>query len=262
MFKLRPPNFWLWQNIFIGMNNQPTSHNFDEKGLLPGLAIDAVIFGFHQNQLKILLLEYKNTGLFALPGGFIGEEENLNDAARRILFERTGLKDIYLDQFYTFGDRNRQNKDTLRVIMVGNGMEPTDDHFLLRRFVSVGYYALIDFTRAVPIPDALSDSCDWHDLHTLPLLILDHQYIVQKALETLRANLDHKLIGFNLLPETFTMGELQSLYETILGQQLHRTNFQRKMLGLGILERLDKKWTGGAHKAPYLYRFNSDMQIR
>lgn len=241
------------------MSGQQTSEDItpDGSGLLPGLAIDTVIFGFHQNQLKILLLEYKNTGLFALPGGFIREEEDLNDAASRTLVERTGLKDIYLDQFYVFGDRDRQNAETLRAIMVGKGMPIIEDHWLLRRFVSVGYYALIDFTRAVPIPDSLSDSCDWYDLDSLPSLILDHSLIVEKALETLRVNLDHKLIGFNLLPETFTMGDLQSLYETILGQKLHRTNFQRKMLNLGILERLDKKWTGGAHKAPYLYRFAS-----
>jgi hypothetical protein len=85
--------------------------------------------------------------------------------------------------------------------------------------------------------------------------MLDHAAMVSKALDTLRADLDRRLIGFNLLPGTFTMGDLQSLYETILGERLNRTSFQRKMLSLGILERLDKKWTGGAHKAPYLYRF-------
>ena len=89
-------------------------------------------------------------------------------------------------------------------------------------------------------------------------LMQDHAAIIAKALETLRLNLDHKLIVFNLLPEHFTMGELQSLYETILNKKLIRAAFQRKMLGLGVLERLAKKWTGGAHKAPYLYRFVSD----
>lgn len=243
------------------MNNQQTSEDVgpDGKGLLPGLAIDSVIFGFHQNHLKILLLEYENTGLFALPGGFIREKENLNDAARRSLSERTGLNNIYLDQFYVFGDRSRHDKDTLRAIMRGKGMNFDDDHWLLRRFVSVGYYALIDFTKAVPIPDSLSDRCAWYDMTALPPLILDHSLIVQKALETLRANLDRKLIGFNLLSETFTMGDLQSLYETILGQKLRRSSFQRKMLSLGILERIDKKWTGGAHKAPYLYKFKNNI---
>jgi ADP-ribose pyrophosphatase YjhB (NUDIX family) len=227
------------------------------RGFLPGLAMDFVIFGFHQSQLKILLLEYRNTGLFALPGGFVKIDEDLNDAARRTLAERTGLHDIYLEQFYTFGDQARYDPEPMRAIMQGKGLTPTDDHWLLRRFVTVGYYALIDFTRASPIPDALADRCDWWDLSCLPLLMQDHQQIVQKALETLRANLDRMRWLASLLPETFTMGELQSLYETILGQKLHRSGFQRKMLSLDLLERIEKKYSGGAHKAPYLYRFRT-----
>ena len=229
-------------------------------GFLPGLAIDSVIFGFHQNQLKILLLEYRNTGLMALPGGFIQEGENLNDAARRVLAERTGLHDIYLEQFYVFGDLNRHDPTPMRAIMMAKNLAPADDHWLLGRFISVGYYALVDFTKAVPIPDSLSDSCAWYDLANLPALIQDHQTIVQKALDTLRTDLDRKLIGFNLLSETFTMADLQNLYETILDQKLHRSGFQRKMLSLDILERLEKQYSGGAHKAPYLYRFVSNKR--
>lgn len=230
-------------------------------GFLPGLAVDLVIFGFHQHQLKILLLEYRNTGLVALPGGFIQEAEDLNDAARRVLAERTGLTDIYLEQFYVFGNRDRHDPAPMRAIMEAKGMTVTENHWLLGRFVSVGYYALIDFTKAVPIPDSLSDTCNWYDLPNLPSLMLDHQQIVQKALETLRADLDRKLIGFSLLAHTFTMAELQRLYETILGQELHRSSFQRKMLGLGILERLEKQYSGGAHKAPYLYRFSCEKEF-
>lgn len=229
-------------------------------GYLPGLAMDFVIFGFDQYQLKIMLLEYRNTNLFALPGGFIKENENMNDAARRVLRERTGLSDIYLDQFYTFGDLARYDQAPLRTIMQAKGMDPADDHWLLRRFVSVGYYALIDFSKAAPTPDPLSDTCVWYTLENLPELMLDHKTIVQKALETLRADLDRKLGGCNswaapLLAKAFTMGELQKLYETILGQQLRRSGFQRKMLSLTILERLEKQYSGGAHKAPYLYQF-------
>ncbi|QKZ11366.1 NUDIX hydrolase [Spirosoma sp. KUDC1026] len=227
------------------------------EGFLPGLAMDFVIFGFHQNQLKILLLEYKNTSLFALPGGFVRINEDLNEAARRTLAERTGLHDIYLEQFYTFGDLGRYDPEPMRAIMQGKGLTPTDDHWLLRRFVTVGYYALLDFTKASPIPDALADHCEWWELSSLPTLMQDHRYIVEKALDTLRANLDRMLGLASLLPETFTMGELQSLYETILGQKLHRSGFQRKMLSLDVLERIEKKYSGGAHKAPYLYRFQT-----
>jgi 8-oxo-dGTP diphosphatase len=229
-------------------------------GYLPGLAMDFVIFGFDQYQLKILVLEYRNTSLFALPGGFVRDTENLNDAARRVLSERTGLSQIYLDQFYTFGDFTRYDQAPLRTIMQANGMSPTDDHWLLRRFISVGYYALIDFNKAAPTPDTLSDTCVWYTLENLPELMLDHKTIVQKALQTLRADLDRKLGGNDswaapLLAKAFTMAELQKLYETILGQQLRRSSFQRKMLSLDILERLEKQYSGGAHKAPYLYQF-------
>ena len=242
------------------MSKPPKPEEAEPSGtdFLPSLAVDTVIFGFHDNQLKILLLEYRNTGLLALPGGFIKNTENLNDAARRILAERTGLQDIYLEQFYVFGDLTRHDPAPMRAIMQAKGLQPSDDHWLLGRFVSIGYYALVDFTKAIPIPDDLSDSCGWYDLATLPPLMQDHSGIVQKALTALQADLDRKLIGFNLLSETFTMADLQSLYETILGQKLHRSGFQRKILGLGIVERLEKQYNGGAHKAPYLYRFISD----
>ena len=232
-----------------------------EKMFMPGIAIDTVIFGFHENRLKILLLEYENTDLFALPGGFIKKDENLNHAARRTLLDRTSLENIYLEQFYVFGDIDRHDPKPLQTIMVGKGLKYTKDHFLLKRFLTVGYYALIDYTKAIPIPDILSDKCDWHDLDHLPSLMLDHKQIIAKALETLRVNLDQKLIGFNLMPENFTMADLQSLYETVLGEKLLRTSFQRKMLNLEILQRVDKKYTGGAHKAPYLYKFIKSKKL-
>lgn len=242
------------------MSKKSIESQLDGTNYLPGLAIDLVVFGFHHNQLKILLLEYENTGLFALPAGFIKKEEDVNSAARRSLEQRTGLKNIYLEQFYVFGDQKRHNPTPLKAILKGRGLKPKKDHWLLGRFVSIGYYALVDFTQAVPKPDPLSDRCAWYDLANLPPLMLDHQEMVQKALETLQANLDRKLIGFNLLPDTFTIGDLQMLYETILSEKLNRSSFQRKILSLQILERVDKKFTGGAHKAPYLYRFKHGQQ--
>jgi ADP-ribose pyrophosphatase YjhB (NUDIX family) len=229
--------------------------NISGEGFLPGLAIDTVIFGFHDNQLKVLLLAYKNSSLYALPGGFIHDNEDVNQAARRVLESRTALTDIYLEQFYVFGDYSRYDPTPLKTIMLARGYTPPHNHWLLKRFVSIGYYALVDFTKAVPAPDEISDSCDWYSLDELPVLMQDHQQIIDKALQTLQNNLDQKLIGFNLLTDEFTMGDLQSLYETILNKKLLRAAFQRKMLGLGILERIAKKWTGGAHKAPYLYKF-------
>jgi hypothetical protein len=112
--------------------------------------------------------------------------------------------------------------------MNSSGINLKPDHFLLNRFISIGYYALIDFSKATPMPDAFSDSCEWYDLATIPPLIFDHAAILHKALHTLRTSLDEKLIGLNLLPETFTMNEFQNLYETILGEKLPALTFRER----------------------------------
>ncbi|RYY36895.1 MAG: NUDIX hydrolase [Sphingobacteriaceae bacterium] len=229
------------------------------EGFVKGLAIDAVIFGFHDNQLKILIIEHGDTNLFALPGGYIFEKEDLNDAAKRILASKTGLQDIYLKQFHTFGDYSRNNQETIKTIMKGQGIAPDPRHWILGRFFSVGYYALVDFTKAIPTADALSDSCTWYDIHNLPPLILDHQKIAETALATLRKNLD-EMIGINLLPENFTMADIKTLYETILGSELSRSNFQRKILSLDILERVENISAKYSHKAPFSYRFKRNAQ--
>lgn len=241
-------------NKSVGNETGTTGADF-----MHGLAIDAVIFGFHDQQLKVLLMRYNKTGVVALPGGFIHKTENLNDAATRIVSERTGLKDIYLEQFYVFGDYGRSDPQPMKDILIANNIKHDDQHWLLQRFISIGYYALVDFTKVVPKPDTIFDSCDWYDLAAIPQLMQDHNAIIQKALESLRADLDNKLIAFNLVQEEFTFGDLQALYETILGKKLLRPAFQRKLLGMGILERVAKKWTGAAHKAPYLYRFSKNI---
>ena len=220
---------------------------------LPHIAYDSVVFGFSGDELKILIMEYHNTGLFALPGGFVGVHEDLNSAVRRGLKERTGLDQIYLEQFYTFGNVNRHNPEVMRTILKANGLEPSASQWLLDRFISVAYYALINYKDVVPQPDALSDSCEWYAIDKLPKLMLDHKDIVAKAVDTLRDNLDRKLM--NLLPERFTMKELQQAHEAILGQKLRRTTFQRKMLGTELLIRHKKRFSGKAHKAPYEYSF-------
>lgn len=223
---------------------------------LPHIAYDSVIFGFSGERLKILLLEYHNTGWLALPGGFVKQDENLDDAVHRGLQERTGLDKIYLEQFHTFGSVNRHQPEVMKTILEASAFSLTEYALLLDRFISVGYYALIDYEKVKPQPDALSDSIDWYFVDELPPLIFQHEEIVQKALESLRFNLDRKLVGMNLLPPKFTMKELQKVYEAILGEKLRRTTFQRKMLSLDILERHEKRFNGKAHKAPYLYSFS------
>lgn len=226
-----------------------------KENYLSNIAYDSVIFGFSGDTLKILVLEYHDTGFFALPGGFVQKDEDLNDAVKRCVKKRTGLDKLFLEQFYTFGNTTRKDSDSMKTILEANYKDFKEDNWLLDRFISVGYYALINYTDVSPQPDDLSDSINWYTIDKLPPLLFEHEKIVEKALETLKNNIDKKLVGTNLLPDKFTMKELQQVHEAILGEKLRRTTFQRKMLGLNLLERHEKQFTGKAHKAPYLYSF-------
>lgn len=223
---------------------------------LPHISIDCVIFGFHDNQLKVLLLKWKEGGGWCVPGGFVKRDESLDDSAKRTLEERTGLQDIFLRQFQVFGDPHRdRGKKPIKII-------GSSKSWIMERFITVGYWALVEFSKVTPRPDWLSEDCRWWDIHHIPKLIYDHNTIVNKALETLRLSLNDHPVGYNLLPEKFTMPELQRLYETILDASLDRRNFQKKMLTLDILERLPERKTGGAHKAPFLYKFDKKKYER
>lgn len=235
--------------------NGSTNTSTDWNRFLPGISIDCVIFGYHNKELKILILEYKNSQIFALPGGFLQKNEDLDDAAKRVLNERTGLNNIYLNQFHTFGSLQRNSPSPMKKMLEKNHQDFDENHFLLQRFISISYYALVDFMKVEPEADFLSDSCKWYDTTDLPDLMLDHQTIFTKALEHLRNNIDRKIVGLSLLNKTFTMRELQNLYETVLGKKQNRTSFHRKMMLSGKLKRLGKKKTGSAHRAPFLYRF-------
>ncbi|MDF1575559.1 MAG: NUDIX domain-containing protein [Bacteroidales bacterium] len=226
-----------------------------EKEYLSHIAYDSVIFGFSGKELKILVMKYHHTGHYALPGGFVRRDEDLSAAVERGVGERTGLSNIYLEQFHTFGSLRRHDPGTMRDILEARGLHPGPTHWMLDRYFSIAYYALINYKNVDPKPDSLSDSIDWYHIHRLPPLMLDHNEIVSMALQTLRNNLDRKLIGVNLLPEKFTMKELQEVHEAILEKKLRRTSFQRKMLSLEILDRHEKRYSGEAHKAPYLYSF-------
>lgn len=223
---------------------------------LDHISLDCVIFGFHTNQLKVLVLRLKNTGEWALPGGFVCEDESMEVAAKRVLKVRTGLDDIFLRQFHVFSDPNRSNRNPAVTdhVMAGNLYPPVD--WFNQRFISVGFYALVEFSQVIPQPDSLSDVCEWRNLDDIGNLMIDHNVILEKALETLRLQLSFQPIGYNLLPEKFTMSELRTLYETILGKELDRRNFQRKILTYDILIQLDEVRQGVAHKAPVLYKFN------
>ncbi len=229
----------------------------NDKELLPSISVDCVIFGFHENQLKVLLLLMKNLKQWALPGGFVKTSEDIDVSAARVLKERTGLDDIFLRQVHLFGDA-RRNEGFARQLVDHGVIDQANQPFFEKRFVTLAYYALVEYSRVNPLPDAISEACEWFSLDEIPTMILDHERLISRSLENLRRDLSYLPIGKNLLPEKFSMPELQALYETLLNQKLDRRNFQRKMLGYDILIRLDERRKGGAHKSPYLYRFDEE----
>ena len=222
---------------------------------VPHISVDTVIFGFNGDQLKVLLLKMKFNHQYFLPGGYMKKEENLESAAIRILRERTQLDKIFLQEFAVFSELNR-SEETFK--------DFPDDLWHKKRFISVGYYALVNHKDVSPIGDELSESCDWIILDELESqnITMDHKQIIEKALNTLREQISYKPIGLNLLPEKFTLSELQKLYEAILGRTLNRGNFYRKIKNIGILKKLDEKRKGGAHKAPDLYIFDQENYFK
>lgn len=216
---------------------------------LPHISIDSVVFGFHEGEIKVLLLKMKGVDKWLLPGGYLLKEEGLDDAAYRILKERSGAEKIFLHQFGVMGAPQRSQEFF---------KDMDDDLWHKQRFITIGYYALVDNTEINVIVDELSDQCEWKALKALPELAMDHYDIIQRAMEALRLDLNHKPIGYNLLPPEFTMPELQRLYETILNKTLNRGNFYRKMMSFDILEKLDETRKGAANKSPNLYRFNME----
>ncbi|MDY0931326.1 NUDIX hydrolase [Chryseobacterium sp. CFBP8996] len=218
---------------------------------LPHLSADPVVFGFDQSELKVLLLQMTYRKQWLLPGGYVKKEEDIDDAAKRVLKERAGISDVYLEEFAVFGKNKRSEFY----------FEDFDDSLWQKqRFVSIGYYALYNPDNANLVVDELSEKCEWISLSQLNEieLAMDHREIIEKALLTLRERITYKPIGYNLLPEKFTLSELQKLYETILGKELNRGNFYRKIKNLEILTKLNEQRRGGAHKSPDLYSFDEE----
>ncbi|HAK76422.1 MAG TPA: NUDIX hydrolase [Runella sp.] len=223
------------------------------------LSIDCVIFGYEEKELKVLISKFRfGRGAWALPGGYVLKTEGIDKAASRILKERTGLENIFLEQFRVFGHEDRIVQSDYRKVMqseLGQRFDAEDTDWLTSRFVCIGYYALVDITKVNPQNGEFDEYLEWRNVKDVPEMTYDHTEILLCALEALRQNLDQKLIGFNLLPETFTMKEVQELYEAVYDKPFAINNFQKKILDLNVLERLEKKYTGAANKAPYLYRF-------
>jgi ADP-ribose pyrophosphatase YjhB (NUDIX family) len=227
-----------------------------DPALLPHLSVDCAVFGFHAGELKLLLVEWRHLGRWSLPGGHVRRDEAVDAAAARVLAERTGLERIYLRQFHTFGATDR-GEGVLASLAAALGTPLPAGHWMAERVVSVAYLALVSFAEVTPTPDAFSAACGWWDVRERPPLVMDHDAIVAGALAALRADADSRPLGLDLLPEKFTMPELQRLHEAVLGRPLDRRNFQKRTLELGFVERLPERKTGGAHRAPFLYRFGA-----
>ncbi|MRX48186.1 NUDIX hydrolase [Pedobacter puniceum] len=201
---------------------------------------DCIIFGFDEGELKILLIERNEEPFkewFALPGNVVYQSESIDEAAERILYELTGLKGIYMEQFYTFGEVNRHPKG---------------------RVITVAYFAMIRLNgqkELKPITNYAKKAV-WVSVKDLPKLAFDHSEIFKKGFEKIKNKISYQPIAFELLPEKFTLTQLQNLYEVILNKKLDKRNFRKKMLAYDILKELDEKQKGVSYRAAKLYKFD------
>ncbi|MEE1945048.1 NUDIX domain-containing protein [Pedobacter sp. KR3-3] len=204
------------------------------------VSIDCVLFGFDGGELKILLIERNEEPFkdwWALPGNLVGVNESLDQSALRILHELTGLSDIYMEQYYTFGEVNRHPQG---------------------RVITVAYYAMLRLggDKALKPLTSYAKRAQWINVKDLPKLGFDHQHIFDKGLEKIKRRIKHLPIAFELLPEKFTLTQVQHVYELILGKKLDKRNFRKKILSFGVLKELDEKQKGVSFRAATLYKFD------
>lgn len=204
----------------------------------PALTVDIVIFGLDEDDMQVMLIQRDlppYAGQWALPGGFVRIEETLDEAARRELEEETGLKEIFLEQLYTFGDVRRDPRE---------------------RVVTVAYYALVNLTGHDVHASTDARNAAWFPVSDLPHLAFDHDQILGAAHERLRGKVRYQPLGFELLPEQFTLSQLQRLYEVILDRQLDKRNFRKKVLAMEIVKETGRIEKDVAHRAARLFHFD------
>lgn len=204
----------------------------------PSLAVDCVVFGVDMSDLKVMLIERgvpPFQGHWALPGGFVKPGEPLDMAAMRELQEETGIEQAFLEQLYTFGDKDRDPRGWT---------------------VTVAYYALVNLSDHTIQATTDAHDAQWFPVDDMPPLAFDHGKIFNVALERLRGKLRYQPIGFELLPKKFTLSQLQKLYEIVLKQELDKRNFRKKILSMGLLIDLNETQKDVAHRAARLYSFD------
>jgi ADP-ribose pyrophosphatase YjhB (NUDIX family) len=202
--------------------------------------IDCIIFGFHKGKLNLLLLKRNfepSKGQWSLMGGFVQKDESTDDAAKRVLRELTGLEDVFMEQVGAFGEVGR---------------DPGE------RVISIAYYALInidDYDKE----SVRSHNAHWTDINRLPELIFDHREMVAKAREMMKQKAGIQPIGFSLLPERFTLTQLQTLYEVIFGETMDKRNFRKRVAGMEFVEKTGEIDKTGSRRGAFLYRMNRDI---
>lgn len=202
---------------------------------------DCVIFGFQEGELKVLLIErndYPFKDWWALPGFFVENNETIDEAVQRILYEFTGLNGIYMEQLYTFGDLKRHPQG---------------------RIITVAYYALLRLDDIKLDPSPQTDyvkQAVWYSFNDLPDLAFDHKNIIDKSIAKIQRKISYSPIAFELLPEKFTLTQLQQLYEAVWGRKLDKRNFRKKMLNYNILKELGEFQRGVSYRAARLYRLD------
>lgn len=204
----------------------------------PAVTTDCVIFGFDEGELKVLLIERgiePYLGKWALPGGFIDMDEDAESCARRKLVQETGLENIYMEQLYTFSDVDRDPR---------------------YRVISIAYYALVKLSDYHAQAGTDTTNIQWFSISDVPELAFDHARILELAKDRLKGKIKYQPIGFELLPEKFTMPDLHDLYETVLQTELDDRNFRKKILGYNLLIDLKELQRGARNRAPKLYSFD------
>ncbi len=205
----------------------------------PGVTVDLVLFTVNENRLKVMLVKraeepFRND--WSLPGGFIKVGESLDAAAQRVLVEKTGVSDVYMEQLYTFGEPKRDPRS---------------------RVITVAYIALIPW-QSLPQPESNKvTDLTWAPVDHLPKLAFDHKAIVNYAVTRLRAKVSYSNIVYGLMPKQFRLSELQSMYECIINDKLDKRNFRKRMLATGLLKETGKKDIAGAHRPAMLYQFKT-----
>ncbi len=214
------------------------------ENIIEPLSVDCVIFGFEEARLKVLLIKRSiepEFGTWALPGGFIKYTENIEEASSRILRERTGVHNLYMEQLGAFGEIDR---------------------FPERRVITIVYYALVKPGQYNINPGPDASDASWFELNNLPRLPFDHKKILLAALARLRSTVKYKPIGFNLLNDKFPLLQLQELYEAIYGIEFDKPNFRRKIMKMNLLIPLDEKQKGVPHRSATLYKFDKERYYK